>query len=164
MAARVMKRMWLPAIVAAILLLPWSAATAGEVCDVTATDMAFGVYDPFAPGPLDSTSSVAVTCTSVGNPFVFYQVQLSTGQSGSYNPRAMTNGVSQLNYNLYLNGGRTQIWGNGSAGTNVRNRFYILFPVGNTRTRTETVRGRVFAGQSVSVGSYLDTITVTVIF
>ena len=157
---------WIASLTAAFalaLLAPGTAA-AGQVCTVSATDMAFGNYDPFAGGPLDSTSTVSVTCSSVGNAVVFYEVRLSPGQSGSFNPRAMTNGVSQLNYNLYRNRGRTQVWGDGSGGTLVRRRFYFLAPVGSTRTRTETVRGRVFAGQNVSPGTYLDTITVTVFF
>ena len=151
-------------LIASAALFAGSAAQAGQVCTVSATDMAFGNYDPFAGAPLDSTSTISVTCISVGNPRVRYQIQLNTGQSGTYNPRAMTNGVSPLNYNLYRNAGRTRIWGDGSSGTVVRNRRYRLAPVGSTRTRTETVRGRVFAGQNVTVGSYLDTITVTVFF
>jgi len=151
-------------LVAGLALSAGSAAMAGQDCTVSATDMAFGNYDPFAGAPLDSTSTVSVTCTSVGNARVRYEVQLNTGQSGSYNPRAMTNGVSQLNYNLYRNANRTRIWGDGSSGTAVRRRNFRLAPVGSTRTRNETVRGRIFAGQNVTVGNYLDTITVTVIF
>jgi len=146
-----------------LALLAASPAEAGQDCTVSATDMAFGNYDPFAGTALDSTSTVSVTCIRVGNRRVRYEIQLSTGQSGSYNPRAMTNGTSQLNYNLYRNGARTRIWGDGTSGTVVRRRTYTL-PVGGTRTRDETVRGRIFAGQNVTVGSYLDTITVTVIF
>ncbi len=156
-------RAWLPAAFALALLVPGTAA-AGQVCTVSATDMAFGNYDPFAGGPLDSTSTISVTCMSVGDPRVRYEIRLSPGQSGAYNPRAMTNGTSQLNYNLFRNRNRTRIWGDGSSGTVVRRRNFRLAPVGTTRTRTETVRGRVFAGQNVSPGTYLDTITVTVFF
>lgn len=150
-------------LVAGLALSAASAARAGQVCTVSATDMAFGNYDPFVGAPLDSTSTISVTCTRVGNRRVRYEIQLDTGQSGSYNPRAMTNGVSQLNYNLYRNAARTRIWGDGTSGTVVRRRRYNL-PPGGMRTRNETVRGRVFAGQNVTIGSYLDTITVTVIF
>ncbi|MDJ0611777.1 MAG: spore coat U domain-containing protein [Kiloniellales bacterium] len=153
----------MPAAFALALLVPGTAA-AGQVCTVSATDMAFGNYDPFAGGPLDSTSTISVTCMSVGDPRVRYEIRLSPGQSGAYNPRAMTNGTSQLNYNLFRNRNRTRIWGDGSSGTVVRRRNFRLAPVGTTRTRTETVRGRVFAGQNVSPGTYLDTITVTVFF
>ena len=152
------------AALASTLLWPASPARAGMVCTVSATDMAFGAYDPLAAVPLDSTSSIRVTCTRTPGPAGRYEIQLSTGQSGSYNPRAMTNGVSQLNYNLYRNRNRTRIWGDGSSGTSVVRRRFGSFPVGSTRSRNHTVRGRVFAGQNVSVGTYLDTITVTVIF
>ena len=135
-----------------------------ETCTISASSMAFGVYDPLAASPLDTTSTIQVTCTSVGNPKVKYDVSLDKGQAGSYNPRAMTDGSSQLNYNLYTNASRTTIWGDGKGGTAKVSAKYDLLPVGSTQTDSYTVYGRVFAGQTVTVGAYLDTITATVKF
>ncbi len=151
-------------LLAAAASLLASTAAKAETCTVSATTMAFGTYDIFAAAPLDSTSAVQVTCTSESPPRVRYRVELSTGQAGSFSPRAMTNGTSQLNYNLYLNAARTRIWGDGTGGTRVIRRRYNLPPPGSTQTDIHTVYGRVFAGQNVSVGTYLDTITVTVEF
>ncbi len=141
-----------------------STAAKADICTVTATSMAFGTYDILAGAPLDSTSSVLVTCTSETPPRVRYRVSLSSGQSGSFNTRAMTNGISQLNYNLYLNAARTRIWGDGTGVTRVLRVRYGLPPPGSTQTDTHTVYGRVFAGQMVTVGNYLDSILVTVNF
>ena len=126
--------------------------------------MAFGIYDPLAAAPLDSTSTVQVTCTSDRPPRVTYEVQLDTGQAGSFAPRAMTNGLSQLTYNLYIDAARSAVWGDGTGGTAVVTADYNLTPPGSTQTDTYTVYGRVPAGQVVTVGSYLDTITVTLVF
>jgi spore coat protein U-like protein len=144
--------------------LAGAPARAGQTCTVSGNDLAFGLYDPQAGGALESTGSVDVTCTSVGDKRVTYDIHLDTGQSGSFNTRALTNGISQLNYNLYTNAPRSQIWGDGSAGTKVVSARFNLTPVGSTQTDSYTVYGRVFAGQNVSTGSYLDTITVTVFF
>ena len=135
-----------------------------QSCTIGTNTVAFGVYDPLALPPLDTASRISVSCTRNGGfPFVIYRIDLNTGQAGTFIPRAMTNGPSQLNYNLYTNASRTNIWGNGSGATNSVFGFMFI-PPGQTRTRRHSVHGRSFAGQTVSTGSYLDTITATVTF
>jgi spore coat protein U-like protein len=147
---------------AAVLLA--SAAARSETCTVSAGGVAFGVYDPLAVAPLDSTGTVQVTCTSSPPPRVTYEVQLDAGQAGSFAPRAMTSGADQLTYNLYIDAARGAVWGDGTGGTAVVTADYNLTPPGSTQTDTYTVYGRAPAGQVVTAGSYLDTITVTLIF
>jgi len=135
-----------------------------QSCTIGTNTVAFGVYDPLALPPLDTASGISVSCSRNGGfPFVIYRIDLNTGQAGAYIPRAMTNGASQLNYNLYTNASRSNIWGDGAGGTNSVFGFMFI-PNGQTRTRRHTVYGRSFAGQTVSTGSYLDTITATVTF
>jgi spore coat protein U-like protein len=141
-----------------------SAGAKAETCSVSAGGVAFGIYDPLAPAPLDSTSTVQVTCTSDRPPAVTYEIRLDTGQAGSFAPRIMTNGVSQLTYNLYIDAARSAVWGDGTGGTAVVTADYNLTPPGSTQTDSYTVYGRVPAGQVVTVGSYLDTIIVTLVF
>lgn len=151
------------ALLVALGTLLCSAAARAEFCVVAANNLAFGVYDLFSPTPLDSSTTVRVSCLSLFPPGVDYEVQLSTGQAGSFNTRAMTNGASQLNYNLYSNASRTTVWGDGTAGTSVTTEAYNLPPF-RVRRIDYRIYGRIFPGQSVTSGSYLDTITVTVIF
>ncbi len=141
-----------------------SAGAKAETCSVSAVGVAFGVYDPLAGAPLDSTSTVQATCTSDRPPHVTYEIRLDTGQAGSFAPRAMTNGLSQLTYNLYIDAARSAVWGDGTGGTAVVTADYNLTPPGSTQTDTYTVYGRVPAGQVVTTGNYLDTITVTLVF
>ena len=49
--------------VALLLLLAGLEARAAADCSLAATGVAFGVYDPLASAPDDSSGSVTVTCT-----------------------------------------------------------------------------------------------------
>ncbi len=145
------------------------SAYALVTCSVSSTGVAFGVYNPLAAVALDSNSGIRLTCTLSSPPSsqqVSYSMQLSTGASGSYAGRFMQSGAAQLNYSLYRNSARTQIWGDGSAGTVAVNANITLGPSAARRTRsvTKTVFGRIAAAQDVAAGAYSDTIVVTVVF
>jgi spore coat protein U-like protein len=147
-----------------------SAGRAWAVADCTAlaSGVAFGVYDPLAAAPDDSTASMTVVCAYVsgGTDQVGYRVSLSTGDSGTYSARTMHAGSSALNYNLYSDAGRTAVWGDGSNGTTVMSDSFTVGPgVGNSlRIDTRTIYGRMPARQDALDGSYADTIVVTLEF
>jgi spore coat protein U-like protein len=136
--------------------------TARAICvpalSVSATGVNFGVYDPGAASSTKSMGTVAVQCTIGILPS--FQVALSTGGSGSYATRKMSNGTDRLSYNLYTDAGRTIIWGDGSGGTSI-NSFGGLISLGST---SFTVYGKAPKGQYPAPGSFTDTITVTVTY
>ena len=136
---------------ALILLAPITARAA--VCGVSATPVAFGTYPPFSGTPTDSTGTVTVTC--IGTAAI--SIALSTGGSGSYASRQMSNGAVHLLYQLYSNAARTTIWGNGTGGTVTVSDTLVGFA-----SRNYTVFGRIPTLQGVKPGAYVDTITVTV--
>jgi spore coat protein U-like protein len=145
------------------------AAWAALDCSVGATGVAFGVYDPTVATPDDSTGTITVTCVYAGPggaDDTNYTVTLSTGASGTYAQRQMTAGSSRLRYNLFGDAGRSQVWGNASAGTTIITGYAKVGPgVGNnTRTVTHTVYGRVPALQDADTGNYTDSIVVTLTF
>jgi spore coat protein U-like protein len=127
-------------------------AGARAACTVDATGaVAFGFYDPTLATPTDSTGTITYTCTTAA------LVTLSTGGSGTFNPRRMSAGANLLNYNLYADAARTQVWGDFSAGTTIR--------IANAGTGVLlSVYGRVPVAQNVNAGSYVDTVTVTFFF
>jgi len=88
-------------------------------------------------------------------------ITLSRGSGTSYATRRMLSGSQQLFYNLYRDTGRTIIWGDGSGGTQA---YFINNPQPNNRDITLPIFGRIPPGQNVGVGSYNDTITVTLSF
>lgn len=137
-----------PLALLALLCLP-GAATAE--CSLNVIGVAFGNYDPFSVTDTDITGSVSVTCdtdTSV-------QVSFSPG-FGPFAARQLKNGMNALLYNLYTDPGHVSVWGDGSPGTSL-----VSF---SGTSSSATVYGRIPAGQNVSVGTYGDTITVTLTF
>jgi spore coat protein U-like protein len=70
----------------------------------------------------------------------------------------MNRSGERLNYDLYFNSTRTQIWGDGTAGTVVWSTGFL------SGTRSHTVYGRIPALQNVTIGAYTDTVIVTAIF
>jgi spore coat protein U-like protein len=71
----------------------------------------------------------------------------------------MLRGQETLNYNLYLDPGGSQIWGDGTSGTQ---KFSAT--TSNNQTLNLPIFGRMPAGQDVSVGIYSDTIIATINF
>lgn len=130
------------------------SATVVEACIVTATNLAFGNYDPTGSNPADATSAITVTCT----PGTGFTVGLNAGTTAgaTVTSRQMASGSNRLGYGLYQDVARTVNWGN-TPGTDT--------PAAATAGLTPsvlTVYGRVPAQQAVAVGSYTDTVTVTV--
>jgi spore coat protein U-like protein len=151
------------------MLLFAQAATAAFDCSVTATGVAFGTYDPSIGTADDSTGSIVVICTYTGpggSDTANYTVTLSTGTSGSFAPRKLAAGRSQLDYNLYRDAARTQVWGNASSGTTIITGSLKVGPgVGNrTATATHVVYGRIPQLQDADTGNYTDSILVTLTF
>lgn len=129
-------------------------ASVGDACSVTASDLAFGTYDPLNVANTDGTTTMDVTCTLS----TAYEVGLDAGTgTGTTTTRTLEVGGNELNYILSQDAGHTTNWGN-SAGVDT---------VGGTGTgsgQTITVYGRIAALQNVPAGSYADTVTVTVTF
>lgn len=124
-------------------------------CTITSTDVAFGSYDPVGANrtaPLDGIGSLIITCTTGTSA----TVGIDAGANGN---RRMNNGSGvYLTYELYKDGGRTQVWGNtGGALLNI-----VAAPT--VQPRTFTVYGRVPPTQDVAPGSYNDQVVATVNF
>jgi spore coat protein U-like protein len=132
----------------AVLLLVCASASWAANCNVSAQGVSFGNYDPFSTTALDSTGTITVICDAS----TMYTISLSTG-SGSYATRTMRKGAHTLNYNLYTNASRSIIWGDGTGNTALVNDTGLG---GNY-----TIYGRAPARQNPYVGTYFDTIVVT---
>lgn len=129
-----------------------------EIGTETPQELNFGAHDMFQENVLGVTE-LSVRCTKGSE----YKIVLNAGthaEGGDYTKRRMK-GVSNLNsndyvpYNLYLDEGRTRVWGN--VETNM---------VSKTGTRKEEkikIYGKV-PSTNFTVGNYSDTITATVTF
>jgi spore coat protein U-like protein len=129
---------------------------------VNANTVAFGVYNPQSPAGTDSTGTIRVICHGAKGTKVAYTIQLGPGEHGTLAARAMRRGSDLLRYNLYRDAARTQVWGDGTAGSlQVGDAYVLTIPAEN---RAYTVYGRIFSGQGVRVGAYHDRIVVTLNF
>ena len=127
-------------------------------CGLGGAAVAFGSYDALSPLPFDTIGSMVFQCSQKDHNVM---ITLSKGNSSSYASRRMVNGSQQLFYNLYLDTGRTIIWGDGGGGSQA---YIIKNPQPNNRDITLPIFGRIPPAQNVKVGNYTDTITVTLTY
>ena len=152
-------------------LLAWPGTLLGQVgaagfgvgasvirsCDIETTPLAFGVYDPLvlhASQPLDREASVTFTCTK-GTPAT---LSLNGGLHASGAARYLSSGSAVLQYELFKDAGRTQRWGEGDADALQAGEAPSQAP------RTFVVFGRILPGQDIPVGTYTDSVVLTVEF
>jgi spore coat protein U domain-containing protein, fimbrial subunit CupE1/2/3/6 len=127
------------------------------------TAVAFGHYNPISATATTATGNVQVTCAALGIFTVAYVISMNAGNSGSFRARFMKLGSMHLNYNLYTTAAHTTIWGNGTGGTGRVRDSYTAEVIGPVR-KNYTVFGLLPALQAVGVGTYSDTVIVTVTY
>lgn len=146
------------AIAVSILLLP---ATAHAInCRINLGPINFGLYMPLTPASVDVIGQFDVRCQSQPGSFV---ITIGSGISGNHLARTLSAGGGNiLNYNLYRDAARTQIWGDGTPPT---------FTVTGSRTNSGRpsffnypVYGRIYANQAPNTGTYSDNLLVTILF
>ena len=142
-----------PALALAGLFTGTSASAACTFSNTVA--VSFPVYDVFSATDDDGTGAFTIGCTTNTSAMV----SLSAGGGGSFSPRSMAGPRAVLlNYNLYSDGGRTTVWGDGTGGsTSVSRSLSAGVPF------TFTIFARIFHNQSsVIAGLYSDSVIVTV--
>lgn len=159
-----MRMRWIVgAIVSAVLgcavATPAQAICIACSCNVSPNPMTFGAFAPLDGAPLDNATSVGVSCTGIGA-LDSMTIRMNAGLNGTFAMRKMKAGANTLDYNLYADAARTQIWGDGTGGYSpvvVPNTLGLLSWTTNT-----PVYGRIPAAPGTRPGSYTDTIVVTV--
>lgn len=143
-----------------------SSAVANSIGLFTITPVNFGTYNSSSGANLTSTGNIQIDkFYNLLNPLqpvsTNFTVKLSTGSSGNYGSRKMTNPLfptTPLNYNLYTSSGNgATIWGDGTGGSG------SISQVGTSNINIP-IYGVVPAGQNPGIGSYSDTVTVTIEF
>jgi len=129
-------------------------ATVVANCTVSAGAVAFGAYDPTAAGAVDGSGAFDVTCTQG----TVATLALGAGQHASGGVRRLQSGSHFLTYELYKDAGRTEAWG-ASGGAAL-----TLTGAPSNAARNITVFGRIPGAQNVGVGSYSDTVVISVTF
>jgi spore coat protein U-like protein len=146
-----------------ILVLAGSTRMAGAAgfCNVSSAGVAFSGYNVFGATPDDQQGTVTIMCGGNITPTNF-TVMLDKGAHSNGLPnRSMKNGSNSdtLSYNLYFDASRTTVWGDGTSGTT---DWVITGNSIKNPTFNQSIYGRITAGQTnASVGSYTDTVTMT---
>lgn len=131
-------------------------ATVADTCSISASNLAFGAYDPGA-GDLNGTTTIVATCTEDTT----YNIGLDTGDNGASattTTRAMDDSLTNyLDYELYQDSSRTTVWGE-TVGTDT------VSQTSAGGDESHTVYGQIPGSQFVPAGSYSDTINVTITY
>lgn len=161
-----MTRRLLPRVILLPLLALLSTPSHAVLClgltVVSGTPMTFLTYDPVSAADNDATSLLTIGCAGIGvlNSFT---VKLNAGTYGTLGTRQLGHTVTsshRLDYNLYRNFGRTQIWGDGTNSTFTQTYDTVL----GLGTTDMMLYGRIPKGQDKPSGTYQSTITITVDF
>jgi spore coat protein U-like protein len=132
------------------------SASVAANCTITTGPVAFGAYDPVganAAADLLAAGSVTVACTKGS----VTTIDLGNGGNLSGGSRRMASGTDFMNYALYKDAARTQVWGTGLAGGTT-----AAYNAANSSATAITVYGTVPQAQNVSVGAYADTVVATI--
>lgn len=133
-------------------------ADVATVCQIAATGLAFGTYNPAVV--LDAQSTIGVQCTA--NTTYTVGLNAGTAPGATVTSRQMTNTTAPssplLSYSLFSDAARTVNWGDiGGTG--------LISGTGTGSGQLYSVYGQIPAGQTtIEAGGFQDTITATVSF
>jgi spore coat protein U-like protein len=131
-------------------------ATVTANCTVSTAAVEFGNVDVTSGQAAQGTGSVIVTCTN-GTAWSA-AADAGAGTGADLTVRKLANGANLLNYALFIDPARTQVWGDGAEGATS-----LFSGTGTGSAQAKTVYGLIAAGQTdAPAGSYADTVQVTV--
>jgi spore coat protein U-like protein len=129
----------------------------GATCSITSVPtLGFPNYDVFVATPTTTSQIAKFRCNGNQATITVGVGQSATSGSIANRQMAQTAGTGRLNYNIYKDGGYSNLWGDGTAGTTAL--------VVNTSNRTASVPiyGKIDPGQDSPVGNYKDTVVLSV--
>jgi spore coat protein U domain-containing protein, fimbrial subunit CupE1/2/3/6 len=162
-----MKLRTLAMLVAGVVLISLSAFAADatgnlsvsanvvNACTVSDGTLNFGAYDPLSGSNLDQTGSFDVRCTNGGSAAIKLDQGLhGTGSLDAPARRMTDGGGNYLDYQLFSDVDRAVAW-EGATGIDY---------TGTGNTQSQTVYGRIVAGQNAVAGNFSDTVVITVTY
>ena len=134
-------------------------ATILVACNITGSTLTFGgSIDPLqTPGPVDASTALNLTCTKTTPYSVSLSAGANAGNASAFGSRVMKSGNNNLPYQLYLDAGRTQVWGDG-------NSSGVYTGTGTGSQQQLTVYGRLPSLNGIVPGNYADTVTLTITY
>ncbi len=150
------------ALTAVFLALTAGRALAAPSCSFsTVSSLPFGTYDPYSLTPIQiGGGSIDFSCNAKN---VAVTVDLDMGSySPAFGQRRMhlSSGSDYLAYNIYYDAAYSEVFGDGTGGT----VHYSATTGSKNSTNRVSYYGQLPAGQDATVGSYADTVKVTISF
>jgi spore coat protein U-like protein len=136
-------------------------ATVISTCTINSGNLSFGNYDAVgtnATAPLLGTASITATCTQGAAATVDIDAGLNPTGTGNTQARRMKGtGTNYLAYGIYKDSAHSSPWGTKTSGTTAS-----VTGAGGTTPVSLTAYGSVPSAQNVPVGSYTDSVAVTI--
>lgn len=132
-------------------------------CTINAATLDFGsnAGTALAASNIDASTTVSVTCTN-GSP---YSIGMDNGSNASSTQRRMKSGTNFLNYNLYVDAGRTNAWTTAASNSACTSASSCYLGTGSGSSQAVNIYGRVpSVGSAPPTGSYSDTVTMTITY
>jgi spore coat protein U-like protein len=132
-------------------------------CTINAATLDFGSNPgtTLVAANIDASSTVSVTCTS-GSP---YSIGMDNGANASGTQRRMKTGANFLNYNLYVDAGRTNAWTTAASNSTCTTANSCALGTGNGSAQPVNIYGRVPSiGTAPPTGAYSDTVLMTITY
>ena len=147
--------------VAAVLFAVAVPALGASVCTIQALPtLGFPSYDVFVGAPTVTSGIATIRCTGSGSLPSFTvgigQSATSSSISGRQMAQQGVGSTGRLNYNIYKDGGYSNLWGDGTAGTTP-----LVVTTAGPNTQVP-VYGKIDPGQDAPVGNYKDTVIMSV--
>jgi Uncharacterized secreted protein len=137
------------------------AHAAGITCSsASMTAVSFGTVNPLS-SQATTTATLTYSCTNTDNKTHSATICFSIGEPGGAqtNPRQMSSGTNKLNFQLYTDGGYTQVWGSEMFGT-FRTPLMVNLTLAKGASKngaSATLYAQVLNGQTTTAaGSYTD--------
>jgi spore coat protein U-like protein len=146
------KAPWAIAVALGIGLVAAAGPASAQSCNVSISDLSFGGINLAANTSFTSTATYSASCTGTPNTTVRTCPNLDTGSGGSTSgsPRFLLNGITQLNFNLYQDGGHSVVWGSNLwafAGSYPSPTFDVVLDGSGSGVTAGTIYGQIWAGQ-----------------
>lgn len=147
--------------IAAALLAAAAPAFSASVCTIQSLPtIGFPNYDVFVGAPTVTSGIATIHCTGSGSLPSFTvgigQSATSSSISGRQMAQQGVGSTGRLNYNIYKDGGYSNLWGDGTAGTTP-----LVVSTSGPNTQVP-VYGKIDPGQDAPVGNYKDTVIMSV--
>ncbi|MEP6997823.1 MAG: spore coat U domain-containing protein, partial [Betaproteobacteria bacterium] len=137
----------------ALLALAGPAFGAASCTITSVPTLGFPNYDVFNAAPTVTSQIAKFKCTGLGSSdFTVGIGQSATSGTISGRQMAQSPGSGRLNYNIYKDGGYSNLWGDGTAGTTA------LLVTATGANTSVPIYGKIDPGQDAPVGNYSDTV------